>query len=268
MIGTVKTNDELSIITLYSKVLTIIKPILFLCFTLPFGITTALELVFNFRISSLLCWTKFSDEWFARLWIYYGPFSLRKDQPNIGNIIKESRGKVLDIGPGTGSTVHLLPKSRITKVYGIEPNLKLHAELRENIRRAGLESIYEIIGSAAESLDDHVFKHGSFDTVLSIKVICSVAEPEKVLNAIYPYLASGGQWLAFEHIKNTRSPFVGRYQGFIQLFWPYCFGGCNINRRTDELLEGTGEWKEVERFALNEERWEIMPHISWKLIKA
>jgi hypothetical protein len=35
------------------------------------------------------------------------------------------------------------------------------------------------------------------------------------------------------------------YPGFVNLFWPYCFGGCSLTRSTDEMIKRAGEWEEI-----------------------
>ena len=50
-------------------------------------------------------------------------------------------GVCLDIGPGSGQWLYLFARAsnpEIKKIYGIEPNPGMHAELRENAVEAGL----------------------------------------------------------------------------------------------------------------------------------
>lgn len=48
--------------------------------------------------------------------------------------------------PGTGLTIKHFDKSKVTKIFGIEPNPGMHDGLRKSIAEAGLEGIYEIVG--------------------------------------------------------------------------------------------------------------------------
>jgi hypothetical protein len=36
-----------------------------------------------------------------------------------------------------------------------------------------------------------------------------------------------------------------RATGFVNLFWPFCFGGCSLERSTDEMIRRVGKWEEV-----------------------
>jgi 2-polyprenyl-3-methyl-5-hydroxy-6-metoxy-1,4-benzoquinol methylase len=108
--------------------------------------------------------------------------------------------------------VHHLDVSKLTHVYGVEPCLGLHAELRQNVVKAGLESVYEILPCGAEELGKHGISKGSVDTVVCCKVLCGVPEPERVLRELYEYVKPGGQFVVYEHVANRRSRAVGVWQ--------------------------------------------------------
>jgi hypothetical protein len=51
--------------------------------------------------------------------------------------------------------------------------------------------------------------------------------------------------------------------------WPHLLQGCNINRKTDEILRTTGKWELVELAEPEEQsHWDPIPFVQGRLIKA
>lgn len=112
--------------------------------------------------------------------------------------------------------VNCFDKSKIDKIYGIEPCLDLHTELHRNIRAAGLSDIYTVVGCGVEDMGkllEYGISPESVDTILTVKVLCSVPSPEKTMAFLYQLLVPGGQWLVFEHTQNRHSWLTRLFQG-------------------------------------------------------
>lgn len=88
--------------------------------------------------------------------------------------------------------------------------MHMHPALKESVRKAGLEDVYEVVALGAEDLD---LEAESIDTVVCCKVLCGVPEPERVLGALYRLLKPGGQFLVLEHVANNTSRAAGWWQG-------------------------------------------------------
>lgn len=93
----------------------------------------------------------------------------------------------------------------------------MHPELQRNIKAVGLSDIYTIVGCGAQDtaeLRRSGIAPGSVDTILTIKVLCSVPTSglERTLESLYDLLVPGGQWLVFEHVKNKRSWLTKTFQ--------------------------------------------------------
>ena len=118
----------------------------------------------------------------------------------------QASGVVLEIGPGIGSQLPRFDKSKITKVYGVEPCLHLHDALRRQIKESGLDDIYEIVPCGIEDVVE-LKKHGialsMIDTVLSIQVLCSVPDPDEMMRRIYALMKPNGRLIVYEHVKST-----------------------------------------------------------------
>ena len=126
-------------------------------------------------------------------------------QTAVPNLVAEASGIVLELGPGIGSQLPRYDKSKITKIYGVEPNVDLHKSLRENVKMSGLIDVYEIVPCGIEDvveLKKRGLALGSIDTVLSVQVLCSVPDPDEMLRRLYALLKPGGQLIVYEHVKS------------------------------------------------------------------
>ncbi|KAJ5104815.1 hypothetical protein NUU61_002162 [Penicillium alfredii] len=220
-------------------------------------------------------------------------------------LLKTASGIVLDIGPGTGTQMPLLRSPAITAIYGPEPCHGLHAELRAKAAAEGLGSKYHVLpcGVAAEELlpalqatgtgivpnstsnpgPNYTKKNGTnaatstgvFDTILCVRVLCSVPHMERTVRELYALLRPGGRILVTEHVVNpwrsAKGSLAGRIAQAIYQFlgWSWYIGDCCLDRDTETALRGAadvdGGWESVQldrSFS-----WSAMPHISGTLIK-
>lgn len=139
--------------------------------------------------------------------------------PTVKPILEQASGVVLDIGPASGVWIPefgLAAKAspgKITKIYGVEPNVLFHPQLRANAKENGLEGIYEPVGVYAQDLEATGIKKGTVDTIITVHVLCSVGpHADKIIKTLYEYLKPGGQWLVYEHVVSKNAP-VKHWQG-------------------------------------------------------
>lgn len=130
----------------------------------------------------------------------------RRDiEMGVPDLVASASGVVLEIGPGGGNQVGRYDPTKVTKIYGIEPNLGLHGKLRESIKKAGLSDVYTIVPCGVEDVRG-LRKCGvdqeAFDTVLSIQVLCSVPNPKETAAALWRLLKPGGRMIVYEHVKS------------------------------------------------------------------
>jgi len=139
-----------------------------------------------------------------------------------------ARGLTLDLGCGTGRNLPLLPAG--VRAVGVDP-------CRESLARARRRAPAALLVQArAEQLP---FRPGTFETVLSGLVLCSVTDPGFAVSEIRRVLASGGVLRALEHV---RSPvhWKARLQDWTQPAWTAFSGGCHPNRTTERTVESSG----------------------------
>jgi SAM-dependent methyltransferase len=135
-----------------------------------------------------------------------------------------AEGRVLDLGCGTGRNLPLLPPG--TRPVGLDPCLET---LRAARRRA--PGVPLVLG-VAERLP---FRPGSFDTVVSGLVFCSVSDPGPALAQVRRVLAPAGTLRMLEHVRAS-----GRLhavlQDALQPLWTRLTGGCRPNRDTEATV--------------------------------
>lgn len=157
---------------------------------------------------------------------------------------------------------------KITKAYGIEPCIDLHPTLKQSITDAGLEGKYEILSCGAEELEKQGLERESFDTVVCCKVLCGVPRPENVLKELYGYLKPGGQILFYEHILNEDNCMLRVWQRVLQCVWPGMMQGCNLTRRTGQMVREAGEWETVEMGPPETSgKYEAIPFVLGRAVK-
>lgn len=178
----------------------------------------------------------------------------------------------------------------ITRIYGAEPCTGLHAELRKRAVDEGLEGKYHVLscGVSAEELEPEMRKaglslpsssggggEGVFDTIICVRVLCSVPDMETRTKELYKLLRPGGQLLVVEHVVNpwrtAKGSIVARFMQVVYetLGWRWFMGNCSMNRDTEGALrkaaEEDGGWDsaDIERWF----GWSPLAYISGVLVK-
>jgi ubiquinone/menaquinone biosynthesis C-methylase UbiE len=172
-------------------------------------------------------------------------------------LLANARGRVLEIGVGTGLSLPHYP--RHVEVVGVEPSEPMRRRAQRRAQELGRD--VTLVEAPAEELP---FEDGSFDTVVSLAVLCSVRDPERVLAEVRRVLRPGGRFIFLEHVRSD-DPQLARKQDRWERPWGWIAGGCHPNRTTLDTIESAGfELVEVEQ----EERPDIprlvRPHvIGW-----
>lgn len=126
----------------------------------------------------------------------------------VPELVYQARGVVLELGPGSGNQLSRYDQSKVSKIYGIEPNADLHEALRLSIKKAELGNVYTIIPHGAEEVerfDAFRIALNSVDTILCTQVLCSVPDPAKIVRHLYPYLKPGGKIIVYEHTQSKNN---------------------------------------------------------------
>jgi SAM-dependent methyltransferase len=231
--------------------------------------------------------TAFRHKAFARLWAAYGQAMSEEMPEGTKSLIATVEGTVLDVGPGSGTQCHLFDASKITKMYGVEPAVDLHAELLQNADKAGLGGKYVAIAAGAEpqSLIPALAKmnmlqssekdsSGVFDTIVCVRVLCGVPNQEETVEGLYRLLKAGGRLVVCEHVVQPYpkgGDIIAKFMQKLYMLagWWFWLGGCCLDRDTEQVLRnvgGPGGWKEVKLKFLGYQA--AIPYIVGELIKS
>ena len=167
-----------------------------------------------------------------------------------GELLASARGRVLELGAGTGLNLRHYPDG--VDLVVSEPDPAMRARLK---KRA--EGRATVVDAGAERLP---FPDDSFDTVVSTLVLCTVADPDAALAEVRRVLAPGGRLLLIEHVR-ADAPRLARRQDRFAGLWHTVAMGCRCNQPTVELLERAGLTLE-----LAPSRWRSMPSLVAPLV--
>ena len=157
------------------------------------------------------------------------------------DLLAGARGKVLELGAGTGLNLDLYPDSaRELTLTEPDPHMirQLHKKVGESERRV------EVVQAPAEKLP---FDDDSFDTAVVTLVLCTVPDPAAALREIQRVLKPDGQFLFLEHVRSP-DPGLARWQDRLERPWRFLGDGCHCNRDTVKTIRAAGfQLGEVER---------------------
>lgn len=138
-------------------------------------------------------------------------------------VIKQARGRVLELGVGTGKNLPLYDPAVTTELVGIDfsPGMLARAHQKECAVPVTL------LEMDAQHL---TFADHSFDTVLATCVFCTVPDPVQGLREARRVCKPDGQVLLLEHVRIDR-PVIGRVMDLIDPLSVYVIG-THINRQT------------------------------------
>lgn len=141
-----------------------------------------------------------------------------------------AKGKVLEIGAGTGLNFSHYPKD--VDIIATDPDDKM---LKKARKKADNNHI-KIELADAQNLP---FKDCEFDTVVATLVFCSVPDPDRALREVYRVLRPGGSFLLLEHVRRN-TPIAGKALDAFTPFWKRIAGGCHLNRDLESSIKELG----------------------------
>ena len=191
---------------------------------------------------------------FAALWERFGaalydPVLARGERLGMSDrraaLLTEARGRVLEIGAGTGLNLVHYPAT-VEELVLTDPVRPMAERSRARVAESDSRDEPAVVEAPAEELP---FPSGSFDTVVSTMVLCTVADVEAALSEIARVLAPGGRLLFIEHVHadGTR---LGRWQLRMAGLWAIVGQGCRCDRdlvgaissQFDLCATRTAEW--------------------------
>lgn len=149
-------------------------------------------------------------------------------------VVPLARGRVLEVGIGTGLNMPYYDRARVTQITALDPALELHPLALKRIAQSGLN--VDLLGLSAEEI---LLPDASFDTVLVTYTLCTIPDPLAALREMRRVLTPGGQLLFCEHGRAPDAS-VRRWQDRLQPLWGRIAGGCYLGRDIPSLLHTAG----------------------------
>ena len=149
-------------------------------------------------------------------------------------VVPLAKGKVLDIGIGSGLNIPFYNSDKIDIVIGIDPSHEL-IELAKELANDSKASIDFVIGSA-ESIP---YPDNFFDTVLVTYTMCTIPNVEIANKEIWRVLKDDGRLIFCEHGLAPDKK-ISKWQNRIDPFWGKIAGGCHLNRDIQKLITDAG----------------------------
>lgn len=147
-------------------------------------------------------------------------------------LLSGARGRVLEIGAGTGANLPFYREAESVTVTEPEPAMarKLASRIREQPRSI------ELLQAPAERLP---VPDARFDTVVSTLVLCTVPDQGAALREMRRVLKPGGSLLFLEHVR-SEDPALAVWQDRLNGVNRVIAYGCNCNRATVAAIAAAG----------------------------
>jgi len=149
------------------------------------------------------------------------------------HLLATARGRVLEIGAGTGLNLRHYRPDRVDSLLALEPDPAMRARLAARARTLAVP-----LEVRAATIDEVQFPEGGFDTVVVTLTLCCVPDPGAAAAAIARWLTPGGRLLFLEHVVALGPR--GRLQRAATPLWSRLAGGCHLDRDTLGALREAG----------------------------
>lgn len=149
-------------------------------------------------------------------------------------VVPQARGRVLEVGFGSGLNLPFYSAAQVEFVWALEPSAAMRSRARSNLSRSPLEVRWLDLPSEQVPLEDN-----SADTVLLTYTLCTIPDWHRALGEMRRVLRPGGALIFSEH---GRAPDAGvrKWQHRLNPIWRRAFGGCNLNRPIPALIADSG----------------------------
>ena len=149
-------------------------------------------------------------------------------------LIPQARGRVLEIGIGTGRNLPFYDRAKLGSLCGLDPAAQMHRLARKRAAQAGLA--VELLDLPAEKIP---VADASFDTVVTTFTLCTIPDAAQALSEMRRVLKPDGRLLFCEH-GLAPDEGVRRWQRRLTPLWKPLAGGCHLDRDIAGLLQAGG----------------------------
>lgn len=163
------------------------------------------------------------------------------------DLMAHARGRVLELGVGTGSNLGFYP-AEVTEVVGIDPQpgvLERAVSTVRELEREGTPYRIRLHRADAERMP---YDDDGFDTVVSFLTLCTIPDAPAASREAHRVLKPGGRLLVLEHVKAAAGSRLERWQRRLDPIWTRAAVGCHLDRDTERVLRDAGFSGSLERY--------------------
>ncbi|WP_326545659.1 class I SAM-dependent methyltransferase [Mycolicibacterium sp. ND9-15] len=202
------------------------------------------------------------NPFFARLWTVMSTHETdairRLRRENLAGL----SGRILEVGAGTGTNFEFYPDT-VTEVVAVEPE-RLLAGHAQRAAAAAPVPVTVSTGTVEQFL---AAGNEPFDAVVCSLVLCSIENPNLVLQQLHSLLRPGGELRYLEHIASAGGR--ARLQKIADAtVWPRLFGNCHTHRNTEDSIVGAGFAVSGARREWTMPRWLPLPVAEFAIGRA
>ena len=156
-------------------------------------------------------------------------------------VVGSVSGVVLEIGFGSGANLPFY--KNLTKLFALEPSLEMIDIAKKNA--VNLSFLIEYIQTSAEKIS---FPDNYFDYIVSTFSLCTVENPQLVMQEIFRLLKPNGTFVFIEHGKSAYGS-VSIFQSLLTPLSKAFSGGCHLDRNIEKIiLDAEFDIKKIEKF--------------------
>ena len=161
------------------------------------------------------------------------------------HVIGQARGRVLEIGFGTGLNLPFYT-SDVERLVAIEPNAGMGRWTRERVGAAKIPVEQHRLAAGGRL----PFEDGSFDTVVSTWTMCSIRDVAGALAEAHRVLRGHGRLLFVEHGLSPERG-VAKWQRRLTPVFKLFGDGCHLDRDIEAIVrESPFQVEVMDRFQL------------------
>jgi len=149
-------------------------------------------------------------------------------------VVPRARGRVLEVGIGSGLNLPFYDSTKVSKVWGLDPSPEMTRMAERTARSLPFE--VEFVGLPGDEIP---LEDQSVDTVVVTYTLCTIPETTPALRQMKRVLRPGGELIFCEHGAAPDAS-VRRWQDRLNPIWKRLGGGCNLNRPIPALIEAGG----------------------------
>jgi ubiquinone/menaquinone biosynthesis C-methylase UbiE len=149
-------------------------------------------------------------------------------------VVPLAEGDVLEVGIGSGLNLPFYDKSKINKLWGLDPSEELNKMAADVANEEKMEVDFIISGAEEIPLPDN-----KVDTVILTYTMCTIPDVDLANEEIKRVLKPEGKLIFCEHGISPDEN-IYKWQKRINPIWKRIAGGCNLHRNIPEIIESSG----------------------------